>query len=228
MRSRRRGGSRGSHRPQSSRLAVADQALALDDQQQPESRALLLDERESAMGPDCPPAGPSFSCGALQRRSFSGRRRDERDRRASRARRRRGHGHGEADQRERRNTHEHRLSPREPKPSLLCHRHAWCARPMPDGSTPARGSPPSDGALPPVGTRRWQAACQRMSVDGGGRREGPPERALCGSPSCRLAVVYPSSTATPLGPEAPVMKLWFAPVPSRFARPIVFVPRLAQ
>jgi hypothetical protein len=31
-------------------------------------------------------------------------------------------------------------------------------------------------------------------------------------------------TATPYGPLAPLMKLWFAPVPSRLARPMVFAP----
>jgi hypothetical protein len=63
-----------------------------------------------------------------------------------------------------------------------------------------------------------------------GQREGPPERAFRGSRTARLAVVYPASTATPAGPEAPVMKLWLAPVPSRFARPIVpvSVPALLQ
>jgi hypothetical protein len=36
------------------------------------------------------------------------------------------------------------------------------------------------------------------------------------------------NTATPAGPFAPVMKLWLGPVPSRFARPIVPAPLLAQ
>jgi class 3 adenylate cyclase len=36
------------------------------------------------------------------------------------------------------------------------------------------------------------------------------------------------STATPLGPAAPVMKLWSTSVPSRFARPIVPLAKLVQ
>ncbi len=38
----------------------------------------------------------------------------------------------------------------------------------------------------------------------------------------------PASTATPFGPEAPPMKLWFGFEPSRFARPIVPLFWLAQ
>jgi hypothetical protein len=37
-----------------------------------------------------------------------------------------------------------------------------------------------------------------------------------------------TSTATPQGASAPVMKLWFAPVPFRFARPIVVLLKLPQ
>jgi hypothetical protein len=77
------------------------------------------------------------------------------------------------------------------------------------------------------------SACESIRVRiaterSGARGKAPPERALCGSRACRLAVVYPASTATPLGLEAPVMKLWLAPVPSRLARPIVSVSALAQ
>src|SRR5262245_16134282 len=43
-----------------------------------------------------------------------------------------------------------------------------------------------------------------------------------------IGIVYPGSTATPKGLVAPVMKLWSAPVPSRFARPIVPASRLVQ
>ena len=41
------------------------------------------------------------------------------------------------------------------------------------------------------------------------------------SPSSRR---YVPSTATATGPLTPVMKLWFTPVPSRFARPIEVAP----
>ena len=52
----------------------------------------------------------------------------------------------------------------------------------------------------------------------------PPDRARVGVGPVDVAGV----DRHPEGPEAPLMKLWFAPVPSRFARPIVSVPKLVQ
>ena len=90
--------------------------------------------------------------------------------------------------------------------------------------------------MPAVGVRRRQGS--REFVDSGQTKQSSAAAIAGGATLQRDSITYlrtsaekdaqPPETASPNGSKAPVMKLSSAPVPSRFARPIVLLPALAQ
>src|SRR5262245_29959681 len=81
--------------------------------------------------------------------------------------------------------------------------------------------PPRVNGPGPVADERSSLFVTPFVADAAPSMNRPSNACITSESPTSPGVVYPASTATPSGTLAPSRKLWFAPVPSRFARPIV-------